>query len=63
MCYLVIFTKLQLQKKMKIILILRTNLKQSLKEKQVSMSQFLYRIYGHVDTLSTNGRLMELVIL
>lgn len=48
---------------MKIILILRTNLKQSLKEKQVSMSQFLYRIYGHVDTLSTNGRLMELVIL
>lgn len=63
MCYLVIFTKLQLQKKMKIILIL-INLKQStLKEKQVSMSQFLYRIYGHVDTLSTNGRLMELVIL
>lgn len=49
---------------MKIILILRINLKQStLKEKQVSMSQFLYRIYGHVDTLSTNGRLMELVIL
>lgn len=52
------------KKKMKIILILRINLKQStLKEKQVSMSQFLYRIYGHVDTLSTNGRLMELVIL
>lgn len=49
---------------MKIILIFRISLKQStLKEKQVSMFQFLYRIYGHVDTLSTNGRLMELVIL
>lgn len=29
----------------------------------MSMSQFLHRIYGYVDTLSTNGRLMELVIL
>lgn len=48
---------------MKIILILRISLKQStLKEKQVSMSQFLYHIYEHIDILSMNGRLMELIL-